>query len=612
MTAIWQDLRYAARMLRRQPGFTLVAVLTLALGIGANTAVFTVVNGVLLRPLPYGDSQRLVVLMYGRQRTPVDVVLAAELSSTSRAKAACSAERPPSSPTTVNITGQRRSAARRWRRGDVESFFSVLGVRPRLGRAFLADDAKGTAAVGGDHQRRLLAPAVRRARRMSSARRCTWTASRSRSSASRGPEVTLPRKADFWQPLIFTPRDVAPPARGAQWVGGGRAAEARTSISRTPTRRWRPSSARLAADFPRTNQGHMALAVPLQEHIVSTVRPALLILLGAVTLVLLIACVNVANLLLARAQRAHRAKWRCAPRLAPDAGGSCSSSSPRASSSAGLAPSAGSRSPTGARARSWRSDRRAFRGWPTSASTARARVHDRDRRAHQRRLRSGAGAGERPERPSRASSAAPAAARSAAAARGCARLLVVCEMALAVVLLVGAGLLIRSYQRSARSNPGFVRDHVLTFNVSLPEAEVSRQRRTTARSCATLIVASAARPGDRAAPPACSACRSTATFSASSSFTRQGETDSADSPSAGMRIVTPDYFSDDEDSAEARPAVRRARRRRRRRRWSRSTRRRRSRYWPGSNPIGQQLHLGVRLARGARSGRRPSSPSSAT
>ena len=175
--------------------------------------------------------------------------------------------------------------------------------------------------------------------------------------------------------------------------------------------------------------------------------------------------------------------------------------------------------------------------------------------------------------------------------------LVVCEMALAVVLLVGAGLLIRSYQRISEVNPGFSPDHVITFTVALPEQKYKTSEAAVA-SCAP------GRAGRRAPGVEHAAgvygLPLDDTFGASSSFTRIGETDSADSPSAGMRIVTPGYFAtlkiplksgrlfdarDDENGPEVVAINEEAARR----------------YWPGVNPIGQQLHLGVRLAE-ARSG----------
>jgi predicted permease len=173
------------------------------------------------------------------------------------------------------------------------------------------------------------------------------------------------------------------------------------------------------------------------------------------------------------------------------------------------------------------------------------------------------------------------------------RTLVVAEMALAVILLVAAGLLMRSYQRISNVDPGFSPDHVLTFSIGLPESKY----KTSAAAggfVQAFVDGLAARPGVEAAAGVFGLPLDD-NFSASSSFTRPGETDSADSPSVGMRIVTPDYFKalriplragrlfdghDDEAGAEVVVINEEAARR----------------YWPGMNPIGQQLHLGVRLA----------------
>ena len=146
MSSLFQDVRYAARMLRRQPGFTLVATLTLALGIGANTAVFTVVNGVLLRPLPYHEPGRLVQLFHGRNgRLSMTFSPPNYLDVTTQSGVFSGAT--AITPSSANLTGT----------GDPQlidganvtpSFFNVLGVVPRLGRGLVdADGADGGAAV---------------------------------------------------------------------------------------------------------------------------------------------------------------------------------------------------------------------------------------------------------------------------------------------------------------------------------------------------------------------------------------------------------------------------------------------------------------------------------
>ena len=114
------------------------------------------------------------------------------------------------------------------------------------------------------------------------------------------PDLNVPGGAEYWRPLVFKPRDVAAQARGAQWIGGIARLTPGVDLEQANSAMAIVAD-RLARDFPRTNKDRVMTALGLQDRIVRNIRPALLILLGAVTLVLLIACVNVANLLLARA-----------------------------------------------------------------------------------------------------------------------------------------------------------------------------------------------------------------------------------------------------------------------------------------------------------------------
>jgi putative ABC transport system permease protein len=593
---IWQDMRYAVRMLRRQPGFTLVAVLTLALGIGANTAVFTVVNGVLLRPLPYGDSGRLVILMYGRPDrvspwfSPLNY-----LDFTSQSQAFT--ESAAFAPATVNLTGQ----------GDPErvdgasvswNFFNVLEVPMAAGRAFLADDAKGSdpAAViisDGLWRRRYGA-------RSGAVGSIIHVDGKPMTIVGvAGAAVKLPRSAQFWQPLVFSPRDIAPQARGAQWVSAVARLRPDIDLGKANAALGTVSS-RLASDYPKINQGRIALALPLQQQMVRAARPALLVLLGAVSFVLLIACVNVANLLLARS---HGRSREVAVRAALGAGRrrlvqqflSESLVLGGLGAAAGLAVAFWC-----TRALVWLGPRSIPRlsdvgidvrvlGFTVATALATSVLFGLA--------------------PALASTGGAVARFIGSAGRGAAgpgntrlrKALVVCELALAVVLLVGAGLLIRSYQRLQQVNPGFDADHVVTFNVSLPETKY-RAMSDIGSFVTTLVNRLESRPGVNGAA-AVFGLPFAGEFSASTSFTRPGEVDTADAPGAGMRIVTPDYFKTmkipleegrafDAHDDDAGPEV------------VMINERAAQRFWPGQNPIGQQIHIGVRLARNARSGQK--------
>jgi putative ABC transport system permease protein len=594
MSSLWQDVRYACRMLVRQPGFAAVAVLTLALGVGANTAVFTVINGVLLRPLPYADPDRIVMLLNGRSgrlssafSPPNYLDVTAERSVFAGAAAF--------QPTTANLTGH--GDPQRVEGADVTwTFFQVLGVTPRIGRAFAEADHASDAAVV------VISDALWR--RQFGARPDVVNATMPLDGKPftiigvAPPEVAIPRGAEYWRPLVFSPGDIAPQARGAQWVFVvGRlkpdvdleAANSRIGIV----------ADRLARDFPRTNQNRVMTAVRLHERLVSGVRPALLVLFGAVTLVLLIACVNVANLLLARG---HGRTREVAMRAALGAGRARLIQQFLAESLVlGLAGAL-----SGLVVAYW-STRALVALGPSSIP----RLSDVgiDWRvmtfASAVSIATSVLFGLVPA----LASTTRLTARSITAGRGLVgvagtrvrKTLVVCEMALAVMLLVGAGLLLRSYQRLNAVDPGFAADHVLTFSVALPEAKYPTHV-AVRQFIAGLVDQLNTTPGVESAA-AVFGLPLADDFSASSSFTKPGETDSANSPSLGMRIITADYFTtlkiplrsgrffdarDDDAGNEVVIINQEAARR----------------YWPDQNPIGQQLHLGVRLTRGVRSGQK--------
>ncbi|HET9983747.1 MAG TPA: ABC transporter permease [Longimicrobiales bacterium] len=299
------DLRYGARRLRSSPGFAAVAVLTLALGIGASTAIFSAVNPILFEPLPYADAERIVMVWdHGPDgsRLPVTFGTYREVAERSRSFEALAAMKQwqpaltgPAEP--ERLEGQRVSAG----------YFRALGVRPALGREFQASDDR----VNGPNVV-ILSDALWR-RRFGGDRAIVGRQVRLDDESftvvgvmPRAFENVPSAEAQLWAPLQY---DASLPFDGREWghhlrmvgrlrpgVGRDEARRELDRIARFPVpERPRPTWASL-------QQGLVVNA--LQDDVTESVRPALLAVLGAVLLVLLIACVNVTNLLLARgAQR---------------------------------------------------------------------------------------------------------------------------------------------------------------------------------------------------------------------------------------------------------------------------------------------------------------------
>ena len=296
-----QDVRYAIRMLRKNPAFTLIAVLTLALGIGANTAIFSVINGVLLRPLPYPQPNELVALSEKSMNFESSSISYPNFLDWRRSNstfASIAAYRSDD----FSITGS--GEAERVRVGMVSAgFFELLGVRPIRGRVFTPDeDRLGTAPVAlitaGLWQRKFgSAPEIL-------GKRITmngdgYTVIGVVPASFHLESTNFDRTKDVYVPLgqnkdpLFYDRTVHPGMRAiGRLKPGATLAAAQADMDGI--------ARNLGAAYPDADKGAGIRIVPLKKDIVGQVQPFLLILLGAVGFVLLIACVNVANLQLSR------------------------------------------------------------------------------------------------------------------------------------------------------------------------------------------------------------------------------------------------------------------------------------------------------------------------
>jgi predicted permease len=302
MTTLIQDLRYGLRMLAKNPGFTAVALLALALGIGANTAIFSVVNGVLLRPLPYADPGRLMSV-YERSREFGQMAVAYPNFLDWRRENHSFTDMAAYLGDDFNFTG---SGQPEHLGGEFvsASLLPVLGVNPLLGRNFLPqEDRQGVSGVVmltyGLWKRRFGADPNILGKTMTLNARSYKVIGVLPSDFRFGGQAELYVPVAQWSSVWLNDREthagLAVVGRLKPDVTMAAAQAEMTSIARA-----------LAQQYPKANAGHGVTVVEMKLEMVGHIRPTLLLLLGAVGCVLLIACANVANLLLARSTARSR------------------------------------------------------------------------------------------------------------------------------------------------------------------------------------------------------------------------------------------------------------------------------------------------------------------
>ena len=478
--ALWQDIKQAARSLRRTPGFTITAVLTLALGIGLNGALFSVLNAVVLRPLPYADPGRVVGVWNSWNDTPRATISPAEYFDY-RDQVASFEHFGVYAFNSFTLT----------QRGDPERLpvgvlshgvLPALGITPQLGRTFTADDdAPGSNTVvlltDGLWRRKFGADRGIVGRSILLNRRAFTVAGVLPPGFHLPVELDSPDPAQAFVPLGLDRTTV--PIRGSHFLRG--VARLRPNVSRDQAaadigRVAARFSADLPMDYPPSMQ-FAATITPLMEDVVGNVRPLLLVLLGAVGFVLLIACANIANLFLSRGERRQHefalrtalgaSRWRLL--------------SVTMAESALVAVAGGAVGVVGANAATMllvalrpeglpRLDTISF-DWTVllflAATVALVAMV----------------VGALPAlRGARATAAAVHAEKSATAGPAHRRIrgaLVASEVALSIVLLLGAGLATRSFWKLLSVDPGFRTDRVLTASITLPTAAYPDPERTS-------------------------------------------------------------------------------------------------------------------------------------
>ena len=540
---IWQDLKHALRALRAKPGFTFVTLLTLAIGIGGTTAIFGAVNAVLLRPLPYQDPDALVRLYKTTLKQPdrVGGTVSPPDFTDWRRDNTVFAELAAYDSDSLALTGQ--GAAEVVRIGEVTGgFFAILGTTPLFGRTITVQDdpmgARDVVVLGHDIWARRFGSNPQIVGQTIQADGITREV-----IGVMPPGVEFPLRSELWIPLRFSARDLET-QRGAHYIEVLGRLKPGVSIEAARAE-MRTIGSRLAQEYPRTNRDYSVSVHPLRESLVGSVRQSMFVLLGAVGLVLLIVCVNVASLVLVRGVSRGR---ELAVRVAVGAG--------RFSLFRGLLIESLVLGVTGGAVglilAYWATTAIAsldpsigvpllnqtrldvvvvafafgvalvaavlFGTMPAWHATSITDVMSRIREE----------AGSTTSDPKRQRT------------RG---LLIVAETTLAVMLLVGAGLLTRSFARLLAVDLGFSADAVQTFSIGLPEARY-RQPQPRQEFVETLLARIATRPDVESVGAITGLPLTNARFGISTS-TIDGVTlsdDEQDRLTLQVRVVTPDYF----------------------------------------------------------------------
>jgi putative ABC transport system permease protein len=536
MEVFSQDLRFALRRLRKEPGFTAIALLTLALGIGANTAIFSVVHAVLWKPLRFADSDRLLLLFQVRDGAGQSPTLSPpnffDLKSRARTLSGVAAFFTGGNTGAFTLTGH----------GDPvlltattvsDGFFDVLGIRAIYGRTLQAEDNRP-----GQHRVAMLSAPLWRERFGAD------PAIVGRSIALNGQPYTVVgvvadgmygEFGDIWVPIVYDGGFVGE-SRTSSWLKTIARAAPGHSIE-TATREIETIGRQLVSDYP----GNSGLtARPLHEHMIANVRMAMLVLLGAGGFVLLIACANVANLVLVRAVRRES---EMAIRAA--LGGSRARLLRQMlTESAVLAVGGGC---LGLLIAMWGTNLLS-RITPGQMLFFTPQF---DARVEPRVLlftatltiATAAIVGCLPAWQSWRINLAG----SLRQARGIARvsrlrsLFVVAEMALAVLLLTGAGLLIRSFIKLQNVDPGFQADRAVSFRLSLPDETYENVPKRLA-FLEGLIARLRSAPGVTAAAATTFAPMSGREFATAFAIAGKPELPVDARPSVEIRVVTSDYF----------------------------------------------------------------------
>ena len=586
MDTFWQDLKYGARMLVKNRGGTLIAVLTLALGIGSNTAIFSFVNGILLRPLPFSEPDRILALWESNPQKGHNFQVASTHNVEDWAR----------SSRTIEQFGVWRDWGFTWKGpegneplyGGIASpeFFQVLRTRPALGRVFLPEENQ----PGKDHVV-LLSDSL-------------W---RSRFGGDRGilgrpltlnGEVftvigILPAEFDapsFSGTDVWAPHSIDEDLQKGRWLRnrsviarlrpGSTMAQARAELTTI--------AQQLSSAYSDTNSGWSIALTSLQEHEVGSVRPAFLLFVGAVGFVLLIACANVANLLLARAA-ARKKEFAIRAALGAGRGRVLRQMLTESVLLALLSGALGcllafwavdlfvALSPRGVpRLEQVQVDRPAL-AFTLLLSVLAGMLFGLAPAAHAAKkdlvvsLKEG----------TRAAWSSPG--------MSLRNILVSTETALALVLLIGAGLLIQSFVRMVTFQPGYDPDKLLTFEVYPGNKRYPQAQQVTALY-EQMAENLRALPGVRAVANVSSGPLFGGQETVEFRIEGQPTPESGENPVANYHNASPGYFRtmgiplrlgrdfDDRDSAGA-PAV------------AIINETMARRWWPAQNPVGQRLRL---------------------